>query len=234
MMNVYTGQRGGTDVRKTPFIGFYGYWVILTYLGVTSAIAGIVFAAGGNIRYAILCLMVCGLCDMLDGPVARSRKRTDREETFGIQLDSLADVITFGVFPAVIGYAIFSDALQGSGALETVVRLAVLVLYVLAALIRLAYFNVIEMELHSKDEERRYYEGLPVTSVALIIPVVYAVCTRFGFPLPEVYFVSLILLSAAFLVRVKIPKLRLRYLIGISLVGLPVLMYVLLSKGTGI
>lgn len=214
-------------MKKTPFIGFYGYWVILTYLSIFSAVTGMYFAINGNVTYAIFCLMICGVCDMFDGPVARLKKRTNREETFGILIDSLADIISFGVFPAVVGHAIFSsNPPQYDGRLGTIISIAVLSAYVLTALIRLAYFNVIEIELHGKNEKRKYYEGLPVTNVALIIPVVYAVCIRFSFPLAPVYSAVLAILSIAFVVRIRIPKLRLRYMIGFCLIGLIIAVFV--------
>ena len=69
-------------MKKSPFIGYYGYWVILTYLSVVSAIVGIYFSFNGNIKEALICLMISGVCDMFDGTVARMAKRTDNEKKF--------------------------------------------------------------------------------------------------------------------------------------------------------
>ena len=55
-------------------IGYYNYSVILTYVGLGSAVLGMVQAMEGNLRIAILCLMVCGFCDMFDGAIARTCK----------------------------------------------------------------------------------------------------------------------------------------------------------------
>jgi len=88
-------------------IGFYNYTVILTYLGLASGMMGIISAVQGKITAAILCLLLAGFFDMFDGLVARTKKdRTKQEKCFGIQLDSLSDVICFGVLPAMIGYAV--------------------------------------------------------------------------------------------------------------------------------
>ena len=82
------------------FIGFYDYTVILTYISLISAFVGMCMASRGRFTAAILCLMLSGLCDAFDGAVARSKKnRTEDEKANGIQLDSLCDVICFGVFP---------------------------------------------------------------------------------------------------------------------------------------
>ena len=87
------------------FIGFYDYTVILTYMSLISSVFGITQAIHGDYKQAIFCLAFSGICDAFDGRVARSKKnRTEDEKAFGIQLDSLCDVICFGVFPALICY----------------------------------------------------------------------------------------------------------------------------------
>ena len=64
--------------------------------------------------FSVLCLVLSGICDAFDGIVARSKKdRTEEEKAFGIQLDSLCDVIAFGFFPAFFGYFIGMDGIIG-------------------------------------------------------------------------------------------------------------------------
>ena len=117
-------------------IGVYDYTVILTYIGLTSSIFGITQAIHGDYKMAIGCLAFSGICDAFDGRIARTKKdRTEDEKNFGIQLDSLCDVICFGVFPALICYLL---GVRGT------VGLAIVFFYCLAAVIRLAYFNVLE------------------------------------------------------------------------------------------
>ncbi len=213
-----------------PIIGYYGFWVVLTYLSVVSAALGIYFALGGSIGYALLCLMFSGVCDTMDGRVASLKKRDAREKNYGIQIDSLADIISFGILPAVIGYAVGqTDSAQFYGSLGVAVSIVITCSYLLAALIRLAYFNVIEMEIQSKNEKRTYYEGLPVTSVALIIPIAYSLCDLIRIPLYPVYSILLLLLSVAFVLKVKIPKPRGRAQIILCLIGFPVVVYIFLS-----
>lgn len=147
-------------------IGFYDYTVVLTYLSLVSAVSGMALAMSGHPIWATLCLLLCGLCDMFDGKVARSKKnRSDEEKAFGIQIDSLSDIVAFGVLPAVMLLSLCHD---------TVLARIIAPLYVLAGLIRLAYFNVTE-ELRQKttDECRKSYSGLPITSAALIFPVFF-------------------------------------------------------------
>ena len=80
-------------------IGFYDYTVVLTYISFTSSIIGIFCAVTGHPKWAVFCLALSGLCDMFDGKIARTKKnRTEDEKQFGIQIDSLCDVVCFGVF----------------------------------------------------------------------------------------------------------------------------------------
>ena len=142
-------------------IGFYDYTVILTYLGFASGVFGILMAINGHTFIAVLALMFSGLCDMFDGKVARTKKkRTKEEKSFGIQLDSLSDLVCFGVLPAVIGYKL---------GLDKCYLIPVVILFPLAAMIRLAYFNVLEI-LRDGNGPVKEYIGLPVTSAALIFP----------------------------------------------------------------
>lgn len=147
-------------------IGFYDYTVILTYLSLFSAVAGMGLAARGRIGLAVVCLMLSGICDAFDGMVARSKKnRTEDEKAFGIQIDSLCDAISFGVFPAVLCYHMGARGF---------VALLCLFLYVLCAVIRLAFFNVLEARRQQQEGGcNKTYRGLPVTTASVIFPLIF-------------------------------------------------------------
>ena len=150
------------------FIGFYGASVLLTYIGLAFSVTGMVLAFLGHIPAAVMCLILAGVCDMFDGTVARACKRSETEKKFGIQIDSLVDTVSFGVFPIVLGIC-----MGFTSKLNTVIY----VIYGLAAVIRLAYFNVLAEEKtvfnKRKKEKVSYYFGLPVTSIAIILPFTY-------------------------------------------------------------
>lgn len=150
------------------FIGFYNYTVILTYMSLISGVAGMRFASLGRIGAAILCLAFSGVCDLFDGAVARTKKdRSEDEKGFGIQLDSLCDVVCFGVFPAVILYFCGVNSVGG---------LALLAFYVLCAVIRLAFFNVLEAKRQKTEGGcTKRYRGLPVTTASMVFPFFYLV-----------------------------------------------------------
>jgi CDP-diacylglycerol--serine O-phosphatidyltransferase len=215
--------------KNNLFIGYYGFWVKLTYINAVVGLIGLYFSLEGNVRYALICLMAAGLCDGFDGRIANLKKRTDREKNYGIQIDALADIISFGILPVFIGYTLIKD---NSIQILTYTYLAISVIFVLAALIRLAYFNVIETELTNRNEKRQFFEGLPVTSVALIIPFVYSVCDIFNVAFSSVYGILLLVLSIAFVLRVKIPKPRGRSLVFLCLTGLPVIIYLIFYGGS--
>ena len=153
-------------------IGFYDYTVILTYISFISAVAGIFSASTMHLRWAIFFLAFSGLCDMFDGKIARTKKnRTDDEKAFGIQIDSLCDIVCFGVLPIVICYRLGMDRLYG---------MMILALYGLAGLIRLGYFNVMEAKRQAQEEgARKYYQGLPITSMAIALPILFVVSPLF-------------------------------------------------------
>lgn len=147
-------------------LGFYDYTVVLTYISFASAVSGIFLASAAHLRMAVFCLALSGLCDMFDGKVARTKKnRTDDEKSFGIQIDSLCDMVCFGVLPIVICYKL---------GMKHIYSMVILIFYGLAGLIRLAYFNVTEMKRQEEsDEARKYYQGLPITSMAIALPVFF-------------------------------------------------------------
>ena len=167
-------------------IGFYNYTMILTYSSLMSAGLGIVFslADSGHPYIGMFFLLFCGLCDAFDGKVARTKKnRTEEECRFGVQIDSLSDVVAFGVLPVCIGVAVirrseFINSLMENawGIVFTVILFAIMIMYLLAAMIRLAYFNVMEEMRRSSDSDgRKYYVGLPVTSAAIVFPTMLLV-----------------------------------------------------------
>ena len=148
------------------FLGIYDYTVILTYISLGISVFGITRALEGDFKVAIFCLALSGLCDMFDGKIARTKKnRTEEEKCFGIQIDSLADIVCFGILPIVLCFKLGMYHVYG---------IAILLFYGLAGLIRLAYFNVMEAKRQSEtSENRKYYQGLPITSISVILPLLF-------------------------------------------------------------
>ena len=151
---------------RDTMIGFYDYTVILTYISLASSILGMISACYARIGWAIFFLGMSGLLDTFDGKVARTKKnRTEDQKRFGIQIDSLCNIVCFGVCPVIICW--FSG-------MQTPWEVSILILYWLAGLIRLAYYNVMEEKRQNEtSENRKYYQGLPITSMSVALPLLF-------------------------------------------------------------
>ena len=180
-------------------LGFYDYTVVLTYVSLGISIFGITRALQGDFKIAIFCLALSGLCDMFDGKIARTKKnRTEDEKKFGIQIDSLCDVVCFGIFPIMICYCL--------GMKETV-GIIVLILYGVASVIRLAYFNVTEEKRQQESAEvRQYYQGLPITSMAIILPFLYLIHRSWGIHFLFVIHIAVAVVGVLFISDIKVKK----------------------------
>lgn len=179
-------------------IGYYNYTVVLTYIGTIFGFIGIMFIWTGSVMQSLICLMIAGFCDMFDGKVAFTKERTKKERRFGIQIDSLSDLICFGVLPA----SIIFNTIEG-----TAFKYMISALFLLCALIRLAWFNVEEEERHdSESDKRTNYIGLPVTSCALILPLFISVCDITEFLSQEIMAVVFLSVAIAFIMPFRIKK----------------------------
>ncbi len=219
------------EIRETErgegsrhFVGFYHYGVILTYVSVIAGVVGIALSVSVNPFWGVVCLLISGLCDAFDGAVASTRKnRTPSDRLFGSQIDSLSDLVAFGVAPVFIGF--------GLGMNEWY-YLPLFAVFVLCALIRLAYYNVTE---ETREEGKRVaFEGLPVTNVAVALPVFYLIATMFTDISPLA--VKLIMVAGyaiigfLFVFRFRMPKAGVRgLLIAISIVTVLVISLALIK-----
>lgn len=191
-------------------IGYWNYTVVLTYMSLASAVGGMVFAFDGRILSALTCLAVSGLCDAFDGRVARSKKnRTESEKLFGIQLDSLCDVVGFGFLPGLICYKL---------GLQSPVGIALIIFYCVASVARLAYYNTLELEKDGSKPLENCYYGLPITSIVVIFPVTYYI----AFLLPArfetlIWELMLLITGGLFISNIRFPKPGIRQILLISL-----------------
>ena len=194
-------------------IGFYDYTVILTYIGFASGITGMFCATTRHLRLAVFFLALSGLCDMFDGKIARTKKnRTAEEKSFGIQIDSLCDMVCFGVLPIIICFKL---------GMRQIYSMILLVFYGLAGVIRLGYFNVMEEKRQEEtDENRKYYQGLPITSMAMVLPLFFAFSPLL--PSHQVFIAVLHILVAAvgalFVIDFKMRKLSAKELFTLAVI----------------
>ena len=146
-------------------IGFYDYTVIL--ISALHRPSAAFFLQRGDTltgRFFVLLFPDCAICSM--EKIARTKKnRTEDEKRFGIQIDSLCDVVCFGVFPIVLCYEL---------GMTHFYSIPILIFYGLAGVIRLGYFNVMEEKRQNEtSENRKYYQGLPITSMSVALPLLF-------------------------------------------------------------
>lgn len=113
----------------------------------------------GAIWTALVLLPIALVCDALDGAVARWRRKSS---PLGADLDSLADIVSFGVAPAALGFAL---------GLRGFVDAAILCYFVSCGIARLARYNVTAEELSDERGKVKYYEGTPIPSSLGIVLV---------------------------------------------------------------
>jgi len=129
----------------------------ITIIGVCIGLSSIKFALDGKFTLAVIGILFAGLMDALDGRIARLIKGTSK---IGKELDSLADVISFGVAPAFIMYFWILQYLDKFGWF-------VCLIYVVCVALRLARFNVSSNEDTSWKDN--FFEGMPAPAGGIIV-----------------------------------------------------------------
>lgn len=144
--------------------------------------------------YAVVALIVAGLCDLFDGLIARRLVRTEEQRLFGGRLDSLVDACAFGFAPSLFLFA---------AGLNSPLDLSLLAMFLVGAVWRLAYFDTVGLE---TDGNARYYIGLPTTYVALILPLVFLLIFAGRFWFENGMRVAVVMLALAMVSQVRIRK----------------------------
>jgi CDP-diacylglycerol--serine O-phosphatidyltransferase len=136
--------------------GVYIIPSLFTCGNMTFGILSMITSIKGNFIPAAWLLVFAMACDILDGRIARMTKTTSE---FGIQMDSLSDMISFGTAPALLMYMLILNRLGRLG-------VAITILYVLCSGLRLAKFNVTATKPHPASNT---FSGLPTPAAAGII-----------------------------------------------------------------
>ena len=131
--------------------------------GVSAVFAMLAYLQDGEIRHVLIAcalIVLAFVFDVFDGNVARWRQKSS---TMGRELDSLADVISFGVAPAVIAYGIGMDGLWDR---------VILLYFVACGVSRLARYNVTAETLAGGGDKVKYFEGTPIPSSLLLVVLI--------------------------------------------------------------
>ena len=192
----------------------------LTLLGMCSGLTAIRFASSGDWMPAVAAVVCAGIFDMLDGRAARILGADSR---FGAQLDSLADIVSFGVAPAII---MFTWCLKDMGTPGWILALV----FVAASATRLARFNVQAARDEGATNVRPYFTGLPTPAAAFMVLSPLLLSFQWDDPRiqnPAIAAVILALISGLMVSALPMPSLkylklprRLRWLGWLAVAGL--------------
>ena len=134
---------------------------LITLSGLSFGLSSIRFAIEGNYSLAVICILFAGVCDALDGMLARY---LDSESDLGFQLDSLSDFLSFGIAPGILIYmSIFYYEDSNIGVFATLI-------FIIFSCLRLALFNVLHENSKNTEIERiDFFIGIPTPAGAILI-----------------------------------------------------------------
>lgn len=159
-------RKNDTKPRRMRDRGIYLLPNLFTTGALFAGFYAVVQAMSGRFEYAAVAILIAMVLDGLDGRVARM---THTESAFGAEYDSLADMVSFGVAPALV---IYEFALQGMGKLGWIAAFV----YCAGAALRLARFNT---QLDAVTD-KRFFQGLPSPAAAAMIASFVWVMTEYG------------------------------------------------------
>jgi CDP-diacylglycerol---serine O-phosphatidyltransferase len=188
-------------LKKKGRKGIYLLPNLFTAASLFSGFYAIIAAIQGRYEPAAIAIIVSALCDGLDGRVARLTNTTSH---FGVEFDSLADLIAFGVAPAVLA---FQWALEPFGRLGWLAAF----MYVICGALRLARFNV-----QKSNEDSSYFKGLPIPAAGCFIASLLLFSTEMDgileirpmITLIMIYFLSFLMVSTTVYFSIKKVELR--------------------------
>lgn len=159
---------------------------LITFLGIVLSVIGIEMCFLQKQNIAIILLMGAGICDAFDGTFAKKVNKSKNENNkYGIELDSLADVFSSGLFPVIICLSLGGNS---------IISMIIYILFISCGITRLAYFNI-------ENYKSEYFTGLPITFSTIAIPFVYLTARN------EIAFTSCLgILSLLFVVNTRIKK----------------------------
>jgi CDP-diacylglycerol--serine O-phosphatidyltransferase len=149
--------RGGPRIREIPLRMVLPN--LVTVLAICAGLSGIRLAFEHRYETAVLMVLIAALLDGMDGRVARLFKASSK---FGAQMDSLADIVNFGVAPALVLYAFLLDRAGSPGWIAAL-------LFVIACGLRLARFNVLDDEKDRPAWQGEYFVGVPAPAGAAVV-----------------------------------------------------------------
>lgn len=204
------------------FIGIYSIANFITLMGLTSSVIACFLAGIGSFKFALFMLFVACLCDTFDGRVARSNmNRTEKQKFYGIQLDSLCDLVSFGVTPCFIA---FSFGFRG------VLDIIIYCLFIVCGAIRLAYFNTLANEPAANPKKNKGFRGVPIPMSCPLMTLLFML-TLFTPANVSVWFfrIGMLALAIGYILNIKIKKPSLKRTAIFTAVQVVLLLIILIA-----
>lgn len=132
---------------------------LITVLAICAGLTGVRLAFEGRYELAVAMVLAAAFLDGIDGRIARMMKATSK---FGAQMDSLADIVNFGVAPALVLYVFILDQARSLGWIAALI-------YAIAASLRLARFNVMDEREPKAKWQSEYFVGVPAPAGAFLV-----------------------------------------------------------------
>ena len=132
---------------------------LITVLAICAGLTGIRLAFEGRYELAVAMVLVAAFLDGIDGRIARMMRATSN---FGVQMDSLADIVNFGVAPALVLYVYVLDQARSFGWIAALI-------FAISAGLRLARFNVMVDRPNKPKWLSEYFVGVPAPAGALLV-----------------------------------------------------------------
>lgn len=191
----------------------------ITLLGIICSITGMLLCFIGKSGYAAVLLIISGICDGFDGYFAKKTRKPNQSSEYGVELDSLADIVCAGVFPVVLSMSLGFTKWYS---------LIIYILFIMCGITRLTYYNV-------NSSTKNYFNGVPITVSAFLIPIVYFVFRNAVDSLPFMIALmsSFVLLSISYVTNIKVKKPTLKQRTVLSIVGIIIclIIVIMLIKG---
>ncbi len=157
-----SGTVEDAPLTKHRFLGVYNYSVLLSYISLAFGVFGLFMAIKSNVPSAMTCLVLAAFLEHFDRRIVNSKKKLSSEEKhYSTHVDSLSDLLCFGVLPCAIGCAV---------GLNSIIHILFYVFYIGSVAIRLSYLNV---KKENDEVSDKYCQGLPVMSIVILLFVLY-------------------------------------------------------------
>lgn len=161
---------------------------VVTLLNIIFGSLALIYILNNDYRTAAILILVAAVMDGMDGRVAR---KFDAESEMGKELDSLCDLVSFGVAPAIL---LYSQILHQH---FMIISLLVTLLFIVCGALRLARFNVLNIS--------EYFVGIPITLAGMVMAVISLLA---GYISPIIIISFMFILALLMVSNIKVPKSR--------------------------